>query len=122
MKRKTSSPSTVQATSQLTDYVEHPSGARRSCVQPRFKLIPKEGLERLAQRFTLGANKYEADNWKKGLKDPQFLEDAYNHMMDHLLDFKEQGGCTQDDHLAAIAWGAFCLMEAERVRNKKVQS
>jgi hypothetical protein len=43
-------------------------------------------------------------NWQRG----QRAWDVYNHIVKHLTDFLD--GDRSDDHLAAVAWGAFALM------------
>ena len=85
----------------------------RSAKSPRYDLIPKEGLRRLALRYQLGLQKYTRDNWRKGLNDAEFIDQAKCHVMEHLLDYMEEGN-TKDDNLAAIVWGCFTLMEAEK--------
>lgn len=128
MKRKTSSTSLVQAVDRLTDaavdltpHVTFESGAKRSGLSTRFDLLPYNGMVRVAQRYELGLTKYTRDNWKKGLKDPVFIDQLKCHIADHMLKYFYDVE-PDDDHLAAIVWGALTLMEAERVRNKKVQS
>jgi hypothetical protein len=79
-----------------------------------YRLVPKEGLRRLAMRYTLGCQKYGEGNWKRGLRNPEFIEERKNHLVEHLFEYLERGN-KYDDNLAAIAWGAFCLMEAEKV-------
>ena len=44
-----------------TDGVKHDEG------KARFDLIPADSLEALAEVYTMGARKYAAHNWKKGL-------------------------------------------------------
>jgi hypothetical protein len=80
-----------------------------------YRLVPKEGLRRLAMRYTLGCQKYgEEKYWKRGLRDREYLEERKNHLVEHLFEYLERGN-QYDDNLAAIAWGCFCLMEAEKV-------
>lgn len=94
--------------------VEFKSGAKRSSKALRFDLIPTEPLRRLAERYTMGAEKYGEWNWQKGLKDPEYIAQFKAHLFAHLVDYLENG-CEVDDNLAGIAWGAFALMECERV-------
>lgn len=88
------------------------SGAKRSEVAPRYDLIPRAGLRRLAARYTMGAAKYGEYNWQKGLADREYVAQFKAHLFAHMLDFMEDG-CEKDDNLAAIAWGAMALMEVE---------
>ena len=92
--------------------VEFSSGARRSSKALRYDLIPPAGLERLARRYTLGAERYGDWNWQKGLKDAEYVNQFKAHLLAHWVAYLRDG-CTKDDNLAAIAWGAFALMEAE---------
>jgi hypothetical protein len=94
--------------------VEYTSGARRSAHMPDYALIPHSGMRRLAERYSLGLKKYGANNWKLGLRDPEYVEQFKDHIVEHLWNYFEKG-CSEDDNLAAIAWGVFALMEAERV-------
>lgn len=96
------------------EMVEYSSGAKRSAHMPDYALIPKAGLRRLAERYSLGLKKYTRNNWKLGLRDPVYIEQFVNHMIEHIFDYVENG-CEKDDNLAAIAWGAFALMEAEKI-------
>lgn len=79
-----------------------------------YRLVPKEGLRRLALRYTVGGQKYGEGNWKRGLRNQGFIEERKNHLVEHLFEYLERGN-KNDDNLAAIAWGCFCLMEAEKV-------
>jgi len=92
--------------------IEFKSGARRSSKALRYDLIPAAGLERLAQRYTLGAERYGDWNWQKGLQDTEYVNQFKAHLLAHWVAYLRDG-CTKDDNLAAIAWGAFALMEAE---------
>lgn len=98
--------------------VEFKSGAKRSSKALRFDLIPAEGLRRLAQRYTMGAEKYGEWNWQKGLQDPEYIAQFKAHLFAHVVDYLEHA-CAEDDNLAAIAWGAFALMECERVQREQ---
>lgn len=88
------------------------SGAIRSGEAPRYDLIPWAGLRRLAKRYAMGAAKYGEFNWIKGLQDREFVNQFKAHLIEHVWAFLKDG-CVLDDNLAAIAWGAFALMEVE---------
>jgi hypothetical protein len=94
------------------------SGAKRSEKMPRFDLVPARPHRRLALRYTLGV-KYGEWNWVEGIRDRAFIVDMLNHMQHHLNLAKERiskGDMTiDDDDLAAVAWGAFGVMEAQEV-------
>jgi dATP/dGTP diphosphohydrolase len=115
------------------------NGAKRSSLKPRYDLIPKHPLERLAARYAVGL-KYGEHNWKLGLP----FDDTFNHILDHLLTYRERrkkflqdrsefpdgaGTMTLKDHmeynqtdgddLAAAMWGIATLMELERTDRLK---
>lgn len=95
------------------------SGMRRQELKPAFDCIPSHALTRLARRYTLGLEHYGRDNWKKGLKDPTAIRDAFNHLVAHALQGLDrfEGRPVKepnDDHWAAVAWAAFFMMEMER--------
>lgn len=79
-----------------------------------YRLVPKEGLRRLALRYTLGCQRYGENNWRRGLSNQEFLNERRNHLVEHLFEYLESGNA-KDDNLAAIAWGCFTLMEAEKL-------
>jgi hypothetical protein len=95
-------------------------GAKRSYVAPYYSAIPGNALRRLAVRYTVGSKKYDPRgwmigllgeaNWRKG--DREFFSDVFNHVIDHLYRFLEEGN-EETDNLAAAAWGVFALMWAE---------
>lgn len=99
------------------------SGAQRSVQMPLYSAIPTASLRRLALRatgtpkgdppyadpvtgFTYrgGSRGYGYGNWKLGLP----CEDTFNHVVQHLLDWKaviEKGELPAEDDLAGVAWG-----------------
>ena len=76
-----------------------------------YDKIPPIGLRRLAERCKKGEinypGEYQGLNWLKGLP----ASDVINHMMAHFE--KYRSGDRTEDHLAALAWGAFVLMHYE---------
>lgn len=114
------------------------TGSKRSEVKPRYDLIPKVFLDRLAQRFTGdlfeegptgGALEYGEVNWMRGLP----TSDVINHIIDHLTTYSEElrlallefGNnfpkirerliqlSNRDDHLFGAAWGIAVLAHQE---------
>jgi hypothetical protein len=99
------------------------NGAKTRKLGIEYRLVPREGLRRLALRYTLGLH-YGENNWKKGLLDKEFLDERKNHMIEHLFLYLEEGN-GKDDNLAAVVWGCFALMEAEKVQadaNREAES
>ena len=78
----------------------------------RFDLIPVRPLERVAEVYTIGATKYEDENWRKGIR----WSRIFGAMMRHAWAWKR--GETHDPkdgqhHLASVVWTALTLMEYE---------
>lgn len=78
----------------------------------RFDLIPPTPLMKLAEVYTIGANKYSDRNWEKGLSWGRIFAAMMRHA------WKWWRGETHDPedgqhHLASVAWCAFALMEYE---------
>ncbi len=77
------------------------SGAQSSSQKAGYWMIPFVVLRAVAQRFDLGAQKYDAHNWKRGCEDGAFMRDRFNHLFEHLMKFKE-GGDEEDDMEGSI--------------------
>lgn len=79
--------------------------------KPDYRQLTEQGLKRVAMRFALGEENYGRDNWKKGIHDLDWCNDAFNHAMEHLILYGQ--GDTTDDHLAAVGWFifSFCYLE-----------
>jgi len=75
--------------------------------QGRFDLIPGLALWRVANWYGLGARKYAARNWEKGMKYGRYLDSALRHIFKHLA------GCRAEDHLAAAAWNLLGIIHTE---------
>lgn len=97
-----------------------PSGATSSKGATMFSLIPIRALRRLALRFALGLSKHGRDNWRKGITDEQWIEDRYNHAIEHLMTWwDKRNGYTPDDgddDLGAAMWGCAILIEVDERR------
>lgn len=85
------------------------TGAQRDVQtgKPRYDLIPLGGLERIAGLYARGAEKYDDDNWKKGIP----YSRCYASMFRHMMQFMQ--GDTTEDHLAAVAWNSLAIMHYE---------
>lgn len=79
---------------------EYDTGAVRSgdCEKTRYDLISPIGLERLAQTYAEGAEKFGAFNWENGMP----VTDLLNHAIAHVYKFLR--GDRSEDHLAHAAW------------------
>lgn len=76
-----------------------------------YHQISPEAIRRLASIFSEGAKKYGKDNYKKGFNDPDWVNERYDHAMDHLLKWKS--GDRSADHLAKVMWFAAVMIEFE---------
>jgi hypothetical protein len=81
----------------------------------RFDLIPPYALERLAILYESGAKKYGEDNWRKGIPTRRCLDSLLRHAN------KVVKGLDDEDHLAAVIWNAFTIIETqEMIRQGKL--
>ena len=75
----------------------------------RHDLVPAWALDKLAEVYTYGAQKYDDNNWLKGMKWSKVqgpLERHYNKWKrGHIKD--DESNCY---HLAMVAWNAIALM------------
>jgi len=88
------------------------SGASRSEFAPSYHQIPSSVLRRLAKRYQLGVDKHGCHNWLRGGSDPYYLTQVYDHLIEHLLCYRENKN-SEDDHLGAVLWGISALIEFE---------
>ncbi len=106
-------------TAEKEEFVRFDSGAVRSkdVDHLRYDLIPTAPMERLALRYGMGAEKYGDWNWQKGMPDKVLV----NHLEAHLQKWKS--GDRSEDHMSAVAWGAFAIMyfDDQRVKQAKNQ-
>jgi hypothetical protein len=99
--------------------VDFPSGMRRDtdAGKPRYDLIPRPMLKRLAELYARGAEKYGDSNWT--LADSQaevdrFKASAFRHFMQWLE------GDVDEDHASAVTFNVFAAetiaakLEADR--------
>lgn len=88
---------------------EFDTGSRRDTEdgKGRFDLIPPHGMLRLARHYENGAVKYGDHNWTKGQPLSRYMSSILRHAI------KYMGGCRDEDHLAAIAWNAFAMIDHE---------
>jgi hypothetical protein len=78
--------------------------------KPRYTLIDRPFLRRLAEHMTKGARKYGPDNWRLGSSQDEldgFRDSAWRHLMAWL------DGETDEDHGAAVVAN---IMMAEGIK------
>lgn len=90
------------------------TAGRFSAGKIRHDLIAPWALNELAKVYTYGTQKYDDDNWWKGLK---WKRDVFGCITRHI--WKWMRGEKYDDesgvhHLAHAAWNCFALMSYER--------
>ena len=81
----------------------------------RHDLIPAWAIEKIAEVYTYGAQKYDNDNWLKGMKWSKIqgpLERHYNKWKRGRIK-ADESNCY---HLAMVAWNAIALMCYEKFR------
>lgn len=66
--------------------------------------IPTIFIQRLAEHFRKGAEKYAKDNWKLGQPLSRYIDSAWRHLM------ATRDGKQDEDHAAATAWNVCCFM------------
>lgn len=89
--------------------VEFDSGMQRDTQdgKPRYGLIPRGPLKRLAELYARGAVKYQARNWEQAdspVELERFGESAFRHLMQFF------DGETDEDHGAAVVFNVFAAM------------
>lgn len=64
-----------------------PSGAKSSSEKPRYDLMYRGLLERLAERMGYGAAKHGEMNFAQGVGDAVYRRDRINHLIEHTLKY-----------------------------------
>lgn len=70
----------------------------------RYDLIPTGPYRRLAQVYERGAQKYEANNWRKGQDLMRYIDSAKRHIEELVA------GEPSEDHAAQAVWNLFGYM------------
>jgi hypothetical protein len=98
-----------------TDVVAYKGGSFRDRPVGKglFTCMPMNAITRLSKRYEYGKLKYGmAEAYKDGLP----VTDCMDSMFRHLVSYLE--GDNTEDHMAAVAWGAFAVMFMEEKRPK----
>ncbi len=88
-------------------------GVKKDSGKLRYDLIPPEGLDALAEVYTIGAAKYADRNWELGIKWGR----VYGAMLRHAIRWLAGESYDQVDgqhHLASVAWCALALITYEK--------
>lgn len=89
-----------------------PTGAERNSShgKGRCDLLPSTALLIISQHYEKGADKFGADNWRKGFPMSSFFDSAIRHLL------QAKRGDIDEDHLAAAAWNVLCAIETRELR------
>jgi hypothetical protein len=91
-------------------------GATRSKKDIDLTLIPKSAVIALGRRLTLGATRHGRNNWRKCGE--EFRLATITHLMEHLLDYIENGNATEANTDAIICNAAFLCEYEDRMPYK----
>lgn len=87
---------------------EFTSGAKSSEERPRYDLCESAAFKRWAARMAKGAASHGERNYQRGARDPVFIRDRVNHLIEHAMRYAS--GDRSDDHLGAIMANAAILI------------
>lgn len=93
-------------TYELTDWFANaeeatkPSGVKNDKGKMRLDLIPAEAKEALGRILTYGAEKYDDNNWRKGIVYSRLLGAVYRHLVlfEKGVDLDDESGLRHIDH------------------------
>lgn len=99
----------------------------KSSPSPRFDLIPREALVRLAQRYERGLERYGKNNWREGVNNQEYILERLAHAVGHLYALMDQVegrlAWSDEDHAAALIWaGAFACEATRALQEQEVKS
>jgi hypothetical protein len=80
--------------------------------KPRISLLSSAAILEVAKVATMGAEKYDDHNWRKGMKWSRLMDAAERH----LLDYNNGDRIDKESklsHLAHVAWNIMALIEYE---------
>lgn len=94
--------------------LEKLAGVKYDSGKPRMSLIPPDALVEVAKVMTFGAEKYDKNNWRKGISYERLLDAAERHIIkfgSHLWeDVDEESGI---NHLAHAIVNLMMLLQFE---------
>jgi len=85
---------------------EFSTGSHRDSAlgKPAMELLPYDLMMRVANWYELGAEKYGINNYRLGQPSTKVIGSLMRHFTYYIMGFKDE------DHLAAMIWNGFCLM------------
>jgi hypothetical protein len=90
------------------------TAARFSEGKVRHDLIPPAPLDEVAKVYTYGCQKYDDENWRKGLTWKKNVIGPLKRHLQKWLAGEEIDDESNCHHLAMVIWQCICLMEYER--------
>jgi len=86
---------------------EFSTGAHRDCAEGkgRMDLLPFRALIALAKVYEEGAEKYDDNNWRKGIPLSRYVDSAGRHLAKWMIGWRDE------PHLAQCAWNIMSLIE-----------
>lgn len=87
-------------------------GATRSKKDVDLTLVPRSAVIAMGRRLTLGAERHGRNNWRSGGE--EFRRATITHLLDHLLDYMENGNESEANTDAIICNAAFLCEFEER--------
>jgi hypothetical protein len=100
----------------IPELPSQPEKAKSDIVGFNYHQICPNAIRRIATIFHAGAKQYGENNYQKGINDPVWQNERFNHAMDHLLKYRE--GDRSEDHLAKVGWYVCVLMGFEFDKEK----
>lgn len=91
----------------LTSAIKHDSG------KPPMSLLSRTALEEISKVLEFGANKYAADNWRKGFKWRRTLDAAMRHLT-AFMDGEDVDPESGLSHLAHLGCNIMFLLEFQK--------
>lgn len=86
---------------------------KRDLGKPRMELLPRAGLEEIAKVLAFGAQKYEADGWRKGMEWRRIYGAALRHLIAS-LDGEDTDPESGLDHLGHLGCCVLFLIEYKK--------
>jgi len=80
----------------------------------RFDLLPWRAIWAVARHCEEGAKKYGERNVDKGIPQHSFIDSAYRHMTEYLLNK------TDEDHLRAACWNLLWALDQEETHPEMI--
>jgi len=87
-------------------------GRKNDSGKPRISLLSSDAIIEIAKVATMGAEKYDDNNWRKGMKWSRLMDAAERHLLDYNKGYRIDKE-SKLSHLAHVAWNIMALLEYE---------